>query len=186
MKISLIILGFTFLIGISICSTDIEPLSIMETRDIYHADGDYFYCISAFENDEMSIDIKVTEDVYLDYTYTYFWVYIKGFSGAITPETMEDGRDYTEVPLGEVIADEAIFRYPFSTIDNVDYLSFHLYTEIKCNIQIYVRSEKASLAVGFIALIVIGCILVCAGIGFGVTFLLRKFGCWVRIHSSSI
>lgn len=193
MKISLIILGILSLIEISICGTDVVHLSLLSHHREEQAYGDYFYGISAFENDEMSVDIKILEPVFY-YENIDFYLAIKGFSGYTgdypDDSTIKYNVGYTQIPFGEYVSDstctKCICRYPFSTIENVSYLGFYLQTYSNYDIEIYIRSDKAETAVGLIVLIIVIVILVLAAIGAGVTFLLRKIGCWVRIHSSSI
>ena len=193
MKISLIILGVISLIGISICGTDVVRLSLLSHHKEENIYGKYFYGISAFENDEMSVDIKILEPLFY-YENLDFVLAIKGFSDYTgeypDDETIKYYYGYTPIPFGEYISDstcnKCICRYPFETIQNVGYLAFYLESYCGYDVEIYIRSDKAETAIGIIVLIIIIIILVLAAIGAAATFLVRKFGCWVRIHSSSI
>lgn len=193
MKISLIILGIISLIGINICSSDVVHLSLLSHHKEEKINGEYFYGISSFENDEMSVDIKILEPIFY-YENLDFQLFIKGFSdytGEYPPDSIiKDKYGYTPIPFGKYISDSTctncICRYPFETIENVGYLGFCLISYCNYDVEIYIRSDKAETAVGVIVLIILIIVLVCAAIGAAATFLVRKFGCWVRIHSSSI
>lgn len=164
----------------------LRRLNLLQEIKVDFAYGSYFFGISALENDKVAFEIKALKPYYFD---NDFKVYTAGFSNDYPSDSeLTTGSTYT--PLTEYnyysYSEYDLYSYPFETTENVHYLGFYLETAIQSPILIYIKSEKAELAAGFIALIVIGVILLIAGIGAGVTFLIRKFGCWVRIHSSDI
>lgn len=188
MKKSSILLAFAALIGIISCSTDIHHMQLLETYHMEFSEGYHFIDIPAFENDTMAfqVEAKYTKNTPIVNDFT---IYIRGFNIQPTePEILDLSNYQSQLIKYETTeySDSVVFSYPFETIENVQYLGFYFHTYRDYDLYIYIKSEKAeaaALGAGIIVLIVVLCLAVCGGAG---TFLLRKFGCWVRVHSSSI
>ena len=188
MKISSILLTFAALIGIISCSTDIHYMQLLERYHMEYSEGYHFIGIPSFENDTMAFQV---EAMYTKNTpiVNDFTIYIRGFNVNPTEAEILDVNNYPNQLIKyetTEYADSVVFSYPFETIENVKYLGFYFHTYRDYDLYIYIKSEKAeaaALGAGIIILIVVLCLAVCGG---AATFILRKFGCWVRVHSSSI
>ena len=189
MKISSIFLGIILLIGFIKCvSEPVYDVSVLQEIDIDNTKSysSYYFRIAAFESDSMAIEIKV----YKPYNYGQdFDVEIKGFWSRPSDEEIRVFENYTPLYKYEITYQGEYydtFSYPFETIEGVSYLGFYFGTTYEYKVSIYIKSEKGEEAALGLAIILLIVILPILCIGAVATFLLRKFGCWVRIHSSSI
>ena len=190
MKISSILLAFSVLIAIINCSTDIIQMQLLEKHHMDYSAGTHFIEIPSFENDEMAFEVTAMYSTSFDSPiYNDFVIYIRGFNVIPSEADILDLNQYvTQLEKYETTEydDRVVFSYPFETIENVQHLGFYFYTGYNYDLYIYIKSDKAETALAIIILIVLVIVICLAAIGAAATFLLRKFGCWVRVHSSSI
>lgn len=164
----------------------LKRLNLLEEITVDFPYGSYFFGISALENDEVAFEIKAIKPYYFE---NDFVVATAGFYEDYPSDSqLTNGKSYTALVDYNYFTntDYDLYSYPFETVEDVHYLGFYLETSIQSPILIYIKSKKVEEGAALIAVIVIVIILVLAGIGAGVTLLIRKFGCWVRVHSSSI
>ena len=164
----------------------LRRVELLEEVKYDFAFGRYFFGITGLENDKVAFEIKAIKPYYFA---NDFVVYNALFYEDYPPDTdLKNGALYS--PLEErdydSYTDYDLYSYPFDTPDGVKYLGFYLYTEIQSPITIYIKSQKVEEGAAIIAIIIIVIIVAIAAIGAGTTLLLRKFGCWVRVHSSQI
>lgn len=164
----------------------LRRVGLLEEVKYDFAQGRYFFGITGLENDKVAFEIKAFKPYYFT---NDFVVYYALFSDDYpSDEELKKGELYT--PLSDhdyySYTDYDLYSYPFETPEGVNYLGFYLYTEIQSPITIYIKSEKVEEGAAALAVIIIVIIVVIAAIGAGATLLLRKFGCWVRVHSSQI
>lgn len=146
---------------------------LLDTINLGDCFGQYYFTIPSYEKDDMRIDISVYKPYYEDVT--TFEVWISGFSNINNyAEIKGSSVQWTSLPLGymDSYSNYDTYRYPFSTLPNVNYLGFYFRSQQHFKTDIYIYSKKGAKVALIVSLVVIGLLIIAAV----VTFFLRRAG----------